>query len=1781
MPLQDYFRKALVKILYIFDQNQINQPLFLDKFFIILYFFQPFSYFFKFIAAEEENSRNFQTISHVFFFSNFSNFITFLENPLFSHFVYILCNFLIFLPFLIFAGFFIVFHLKFEEKSNKNPFFQAFCARFLFYFLYIHHWVFLLPFSDILLQVFLKDQERPVFLPKEIPLIYYIFSLLSLTFNIILAFFGLWIKQSVQFLDISSMNLSSNSINYLIITIRLLFAILYPLYEKTEVFYLVLLHFWLILLSYRFSSVFPLRNRVLCCFYAEILFMCEAIAINITFYRYFEIITQENLVFITILQGVLGFKFGEKFFEFLYSKKVFYLNSQRTLYFLEEIFFLSENTEIFHNEFMLLGLLKSHTRRCSEVTCVFINKNVIKKNLTIEKQVKVVNKLISSKFAKIILTKEKNLMKTRFFIIKFMSYLTIANVNPVKSFYEIQKIINSAKIHEFGVFYEIILEILRKKIKAKIKTFNQNFRGFSNEENQISPEDFFKIAKIQNFYEKNLVDLVAKKKFFWENYEKGVNSTEELIDLCTTLTKELDRFNLELQHKNTFSAKNTAFYLLNIKYFSIFHSILYNSINLAIKFEDEFETTVLKSNPHQPPSLAINPLKPTSIPINPRQPNSIPADPQRIQNSQNLEKKFEIKLEDKFKTTVIKANDPAQLPLHSINPLQPTSFPVNPPHHTSIPFNPQRFQSSKNLENRSFLDPEIITFLISYLKFEGNIKEDYKSEKAARFFGYSELEFRTIKTLNPLMPLYIGQFHNRFLSNFFRKSKKSLKNSKNYIESFAVNKKEFVFPIKVFYGYNFDYKEDFVMMAAIMKINDEGAYNWLCEEHGNSIGFSENFFEFLKENYEFLSKNDVNLLNIFALIPEIKCILENCSEEKNGFSVMNRSGTLFLPDKMKEILQLISVVNKDDVEFKARSETTFFSKSYKTVRSNRTNRTENHTENTQTFKIPKLFISSLYNKEKLYEGCENSHEVKKRIFENFLIGNSLKKFYIIFDLNLQKHRYGSDRDDYIMIIQIKIKRLDKQQSFYHKTMESEYNRKRMESSRVELESSRVESNVSKGINNIYPQENKAKFPNIFGKTLKSRDNLEEKQGVEEEKEENSMKIISQNFDENQENYQASLNNSKEQEDILAEINRKSQHSSSVIGKKTTYVIFNSIHTIQRTSPKSLKYLSFALIFELFMIVVFFSVLYTLYKNYVSGSYEPIQKSMINYCRLATTLSYSTAMFTELEYQSFNLTTRSLNPLKKRLWDKIMKDNYMIMKEINFAERNMKGDVKYQRIYKEVHNFFIDYETLQMKTWKYADNVDFFTDLIFKTIGEFNGSLPKTHQIILQRNYPYFLPSTSVILLAVQADFNDSNLGTTDTALYVMVIFLVCSVFVKFFETFHLLKFHSNITQIMNIFRRVNLQDSINEKNFFQEILMILKQPFLRFSFIEKSTNKKIFSFEEQGGNTSKSGEVSRKKNAKNGQKFSFYNVKPLPITKILVFMTILFTWCVVYYFFNYYFWISNNQNINNLIQINIFFINVYIYSTSIVGFNTIALRERVVRNPEYEAINDSYQQHFVRMDYCYTNLVKRLYLIGNITATSLPLYTLDAKQNINSKDFDQLVYDDICELLYRQHFLEENELEFCQNSFHGGFKKGIFSLVNQFIQEIKGFQEYTQVFKEDKDKEKLEEQYKKVKEFVDSQEYEDFMFSYYYYHHTLLIYYDYINDYYKTLMDKEMEKLYLFLIATSIISGVCMLGLSIWMKKKLKSYYKYVTLSLSLIPIDKVINDEQTKCLINNFLKKM
>lgn len=1005
-----------------------------------------------------------------------------------------------------------------------------------------------------------------------------------------------------------------------------------------------------------------------------------------------------------------------------------------------------------------------------------------------------------------------------------------------------------------------------------------------------------------------------------------------------------------------------------------------------------------------------------------------------------------------------------------------------------------------------------------------------------------------------------------------------------------MDKNDFIFPIRIFHGFCLDYKDDFVLVAALMKFSNDSYREFLCDKAGNIIGFSKKGFHFFKENFHFLEKKHLKRLNLSYFIPELEKTFKSYKESKKGQRIIynNRSGRFFISNQLKEMVDRINVF--DDYSTKV-------------------NKDKSNHKSLISFVTNKSSISALLKiKEKLIPNTDKDSSSPRHKPKE----SCGTYHYINFDLSCSTYETKSSINGknliYIYLVRINSFRLA------NLTLNPIVSKEQIREKTLNNFSFLSDDMISdtQGIGMIIPPRNNPHFRGlILEKPINTLQFLEEKPSSNEiiqnpiielfdsrEKKENIKEIEEKrvNFsneaniiDENNESSSTHKITSFEEFEV-GKTNNNNNNKAKVISEKASSIddtrknqhIFKKIDLIQEAKPGCLKNFSLSLFIEIIMIFCYLGIVVTFYQEYMSKDYEPAQKSLINYSILATSLSYSTAIFTEMEYHEFNYTKRKLSPFKLNILKRILDQNYDWMKNINYYERSIYGGLGYQDIFKTTTNLLIDYETYQIKTVGYSNNLDFFSTIIYQAKTSPNFTLEKQFKIIFQRNYPYTLLGTSVIYLAVKNDFINSNAGTSDKVFNFLIVFAVFTTLIKLFELFTLNKYYELISQLINIFRRVSLQEAIFEKKFCQETLEIMNGPFLNFDFIEKKVEKNQ-DFEDLKHILSKDNKKNKKSKNQKGnkaKKFSRSSVKSLHKNKILVLMTIIILISFLYYFSNYFFWLNNNSSINNLIQINCFFIDVYVYSTSIIGFGSLAIREKIVRNPDYEAVKEYYQNHTNRMAYLYASLMRRVYIINNSSSFHLPRYTIDAENNLNDPELNNLVHNNVCKFLVQKGIVFPEEMDFCESSFHGAFKNGVIALVNEYIFIIKSYDDLIRVIKENNTKE-IEEQKKAVEALINSQEYEDFIFSYYYYHNTLLIYYNMVNDYYKNVMDREMKNLEIFLYLTSIFTSLIFVFLAFYVKKLLETRYKDASFCLSLIPHEKIITDEQAKFLIQNFYKKI
>jgi len=90
----------------------------------------------------------------------------------------------------------------------------------------------------------------------------------------------------------------------------------------------------------------------------------------------------------------------------------------------------------------------------------------------------------------------------------------------------------------------------------------------------------------------------------------------------------------------------------------------------------------------------------------------------------------------------------------------------------------------------------------------------------------------------------------------------------------------------------------------------------------------------------------------------------------------------------------------------------------------------------------------------------------------------------------------------------------------------------------------------------------------------------------------------------------------------------------------------------------------------------------------------------------------------------------------------------------------------------------------------------------------------------------------------------------------------------------------------------------------------------------------------------------------------------------------------------------------------------------------------------------------------------------------------------------------------------------------------------------------------------------------------------YYLSEALVLFYGFINQFYNPILEKQRFSCQSTLFATATLLVVFFSLLAIFTWKYMKIYYRFLALSLSIMPYDKITEDEATIQIIENFTKK-
>ena len=107
-----------------------------------------------------------------------------------------------------------------------------------------------------------------------------------------------------------------------------------------------------------------------------------------------------------------------------------------------------------------------------------------------------------------------------------------------------------------------------------------------------------------------------------------------------------------------------------------------------------------------------------------------------------------------------------------------------------------------------------------------------------------------------------------------------------------------------------------------------------------------------------------------------------------------------------------------------------------------------------------------------------------------------------------------------------------------------------------------------------------------------------------------------------------------------------------------------------------------------------------------------------------------------------------------------------------------------------------------------------------------------------------------------------------------------------------------------------------------------------------------------------------------------------------------------------------------------------------------------------------------------------------------------------------------------------------------------------------------------------------ISEYILDPKHQDFVIGAYYMSEALGLFYDYIHDFYSPILETEWSQRQNIILVTMIILTIFIIIIALLVTRYMKIYYKYLALSLSVMPIEKITEEEATAQIIGRFIRK-
>ena len=462
--------------------------------------------------------------------------------------------------------------------------------------------------------------------------------------------------------------------------------------------------------------------------------------------------------------------------------------------------------------------------------------------------------------------------------------------------------------------------------------------------------------------------------------------------------------------------------------------------------------------------------------------------------------------------------------------------------------------------------------------------------------------------------------------------------------------------------------------------------------------------------------------------------------------------------------------------------------------------------------------------------------------------------------------------------------------------------------------------------------------------------------------------------------------------------------------------------------------------------------------------------------------------------------------------------------------------------------------------------------------------------ILPRNYYYFYQINNKIITSIQTDFQNSNSLVTTQFENLMIISISIFAILALLKLVQFSFYNTKIMKILNIILRMKSIQIFNEISLLKEMVKIFEDPFdsyLNTYFSEKvlnlpnivsDNNEAVRKFD--GANEFKFKLQSKEKGKLKPsvkKKMALLNIKPLSKLRPMIFLGVIFGVSFAYLYSNFYMWSKTNSTINDLININISFNKLYYYSAFLLLADNMMIREKVIRDQDYEKSGEPTQTMDSRLSSFNRSYLARLTDFNNYISM-ISQYGIGIQSDYNDADYNNILQGNLCNALKHSGTINAYEFKYCETALNNAFYQGLPGVLNEFRNNLLAYANMTNLVpKNDTLNNKI--QIAIIKKFVSGKNLTDVNMGGYLACKSVLIFYNKVNEYYYQILTQNINAFLLFLVIMSCFC-VVFFGLgAVLGYKYLREIYCDVCWSLMLIPYEKLINDEQISFLIKQVAK--